>query len=77
MRKGQTTVEFLLLLSAVLVAVAAVLACFVTSSSSMSSSVSGEIENTKQDALDLLKSNLSGLPPATDFTISFRLLGRF
>lgn len=55
--KGQTSVEFLLLLAALLVTLAGILTYFVTSSSSMGSSVSGDVENLRQEAVDLLKSD--------------------
>jgi FlaG/FlaF family flagellin (archaellin) len=58
-KKAQTSVEFLLLLAAVLVTLAGILAYFVTSSSSMGSSVSGEVENTRQEASNILKSHSS------------------
>jgi uncharacterized protein (UPF0333 family) len=54
--KAQTSVEFLLLLAAMLVTLAGILAYLVTSSSSVGSSVSGEVENTRQEASNILKS---------------------
>jgi hypothetical protein len=60
--KAQTSVEFLLLLAATLVTLAGILAYLVASSSSMGSSVSGEVENTRQEASNILKSHLSFFP---------------
>ncbi|GEM_PF-6434313 len=61
--EGQTSVEFLLLLAAMLVTLAGILTYFVASSSSMGSSVSGDVENVRQEAVDLLKSDSAQLLP--------------
>jgi len=54
--RGQTAIEFLLIVAALLVVLAGIIANFLVSSSSMSSGVSGEIENTKEQAVQILKS---------------------
>jgi uncharacterized protein (UPF0333 family) len=67
--QGQTSLEFLLLLAAMLVTLAGILAYFVASSSSMGSSVSGEVENARQEASNILKSE-SSLPLEWDRVLS-------
>ena len=69
--RAQGSVEFLLLLAVVLVTVAGVLAYFVASSSSLGSSVSGEVENTRQEAVNLLKSDSGELPPHLSGSFKF------
>ncbi len=59
--RGQTATEFLLILAAILVVLAGVIANFLFSSSSVGSGVSGEIENTKQHAIEILKSEIHQL----------------
>ena len=63
MEKAQASIEFLLLLAAVLVTLAGILTYFVASSSSMGSSVSGDVENLRQEASNILKSHSSAFQP--------------